>query len=51
MSVAFSPDGYTIVSGSYDKTIKIWNVMTGQEISTLNVKIIFFSLNKLILGA
>ena len=25
MSVAFSPDGKTIVSGSYDKTIKVWD--------------------------
>ena len=25
MSVAFSPDGTTIVSGSYDKTIKVWD--------------------------
>ncbi len=25
MSVAFSPDGTKIVSGSYDKTIKIWD--------------------------
>ena len=24
-SVAFSPDGSTIVSGSYDKTIKVWD--------------------------
>ena len=24
MSVAFSPDGTKIVSGSYDKTIKVW---------------------------
>ena len=24
-SVAFSPDGKTIVSGSYDKTIKVWD--------------------------
>jgi len=23
-SVAFSPDGTKIVSGSYDKTIKVW---------------------------
>jgi WD40 repeat protein len=25
MSVAFSPDGSKIVSGSYDKTIKVWD--------------------------
>ena len=25
LSVAFSPDGKTIVSGSYDKTIKVWD--------------------------
>ena len=25
ISVAFSPDGKTIVSGSFDKTIKVWD--------------------------
>ena len=25
MSVAFSPDGTKIVSGSYDQTIKVWD--------------------------
>jgi WD40 repeat protein len=27
-SVAFSPDGLTIVSGSYDQTIKVWDAGT-----------------------
>jgi WD40 repeat protein len=27
LSVAFSPDGTKIVSGSYDKTIKVWDMV------------------------
>jgi len=27
MSVAFSPDGTKIVSGSWDKTIKVWDMV------------------------
>jgi hypothetical protein len=34
-SVAWSPDGRRIVSGSGDKTAKIWDVTTDREITTL----------------
>ena len=32
-SVAFSPDGQHIVSGSFDQTIYVWSVMTGQMVA------------------
>jgi len=31
-SVAFSPDGTCILSGSADKLVKIWNAETGAEV-------------------
>jgi serine/threonine protein kinase len=34
-SVAVSPDGQTIISGSADGTIKIWDVRTGESTQTL----------------
>ncbi|KAE8410238.1 WD40-repeat-containing domain protein, partial [Aspergillus pseudocaelatus] len=34
-SVAFSPDGQTIASGSDDKTIKLWDAKTGMELQAL----------------
>jgi tetratricopeptide (TPR) repeat protein len=35
-SVAISADGQTIVSGGGDKTIKVWDMYSGQELRTLS---------------
>ena len=34
-SVAFSPDGKQIVSGSVDSTVRVWDVSTGRELQEL----------------
>jgi WD40 repeat protein len=34
-SVAFSPDGRTLVSGSYDNTVRMWDISNGKSIHTL----------------
>jgi WD40 repeat protein len=34
--VSFSPDGKTLASASSDKTVKLWDVVTGKKLKTLN---------------
>jgi WD40 repeat protein len=34
ISVSYSPDGKSFISGSMDKTIKLWNIESGVEIKT-----------------
>ncbi|MDC0746712.1 WD40 repeat domain-containing protein [Polyangium mundeleinium] len=34
-SVAFAPDGKTLASGSYDNTVRLWDVATAQCLAIL----------------
>ena len=43
-SLAFSPDGTWIASGSYDGTIRIWDTATGNQISGLALGSTVFSI-------
>ncbi|MEO5886791.1 MAG: AAA family ATPase, partial [Anaerolineales bacterium] len=35
LSVAFSPDGKYVVSGSFDNTVRVWEAATGQELARM----------------
>ncbi len=35
VAIAFSPDGSSLASASRDKTVKIWNLKTGQAVRTI----------------
>lgn len=36
LSVAFSPDGLHVLSGSSDKTVKLWKISTGREVRSFS---------------
>src|SRR5262245_37654157 len=34
-SIAYTPDGKYVVTGSFDKTLKIWDAVNGKEVKTI----------------
>jgi WD40 repeat protein len=44
ISVAYSPDGKTLASGSWDNTIKLWDVATGKARTAVTERFVDFPL-------
>lgn len=49
-SVAFSPDSKLLVSGSYDKTVRLWDTATGAARGTFEAGTIIYTLSFSISG-
>jgi WD40 repeat protein len=41
LGIAFSPDGRHLVTGSNDETMRIWDLASGQHVTTLEVSVRF----------
>jgi WD40 repeat protein len=44
-SVAFSPDGQTLISSSTDETVRLWDVSTGKCLKTLKPAKLYEGMN------
>jgi WD40 repeat protein len=44
-SVAWSPDGLTLASGSQDETVKLWDAKTGECLKTLRAERLYEGMN------
>jgi WD40 repeat protein/tetratricopeptide (TPR) repeat protein len=39
LGAAFAPDGRHVVTGSYDKTVRVWNISTGESVRVFRLPI------------